>query len=130
MEKHFLNGNEINAKIREETTSMTMSNVLTDVMSAKTENPKGYGLGYSIYYYFNNMDMFYGTKSQLKLLEIDGVAPNDETIADGTYPLSNNTYVVIRKDTPKDAPARKMAEFMLTAKGQDCVEAAGFGRLK
>lgn len=130
MEKHFLNGNEINAKIREETTSMTMSNVLTDVMSSKTENPKGYGLGYSIYYYFNNMDMFYDTKSQLKLLEIDGVAPNDQTIAEGTYPLSNNTYVVIRKDTPKDAPARKMAEFMLTAKGQDCVESAGFGRLK
>ena len=130
MEKHFLNGNEINAQIREETTSMTMSNVLTDVMSAKTETPKGYGLGYSIYYYFNNMDMFYNTKSQLKLLEIDGVAPNDETIADGSYPLSNNTYVVLRKDTKEDAPARKMAEFMLTEKGQECVEAAGYGKLK
>ena len=130
MEKHFLNGKEINAQIREETTSMTMSNVLTDVMNAKTETPKGYGLGYSIYYYFNNMDMFYNTKSQLKLLEIDGVGPNDETIADGSYPLSNNTYVVLRKDTKEDAPARKMAEFMLTEKGQECVEAAGYGKLK
>lgn len=130
MEKHFLNGHEIHPDIKEETTSMTMSNVLTDVMSAKTDNPKGFGLGYSIYYYFNNMDMFYNTKSQLKLLEIDGVAPNDETIANGTYPLSNNTYIVIKRDTPADAPARKMAEFMLTQKGQDCVEAAGFGRLK
>lgn len=130
MEKHFLNGHEIHPDIKAETTSMTMSNVLTDVMSAKTDNPKGFGLGYSIYYYFNNMDMFYNTKSQLKLLEIDGVAPNDETIANGTYPLSNNTYIVIKRDTPADAPARKMAEFMLTQKGQDCVEAAGFGRLK
>lgn len=129
MEKHFLNGNEIHPEIQEET-SMTMSNVLTDVMSAKTEEPPGYGLGYSIYYYFNNMDMFYNTKSELKLLAIDGIMPDDETIADGSYPLSNNTYIAIRKDTPKDAPARKMAEFMLTEAGQLCVEQAGFGKLK
>ena len=130
MEKHFLNGNEINEKIQKETTSESMSNVLTDVMDAKTDNPLGYGLGYSIYYYFNNMDVLYDTKTNLKLLAVDGVFPNDETIADGSYPLSNNTYVVLRKDTPLDSPARKMADFMLTEAGQDCVERAGFGRLK
>lgn len=129
MEKHFLKGNEIHPEVQKET-SMTMSNVLTDVMGAKTENPLGYGLGYSIYYYFHNMDLFYNTKTELKLLAIDGVAPNDDTIADGTYPLSNNTYLVMRKDTPKDGLARKMAEFMLTEAGQMCVEAAGFGKLK
>jgi len=130
MERHFLNGNEINEQIRNETTSVTMANVLTDVMSAQTDEPVGYGLGYSIYYYFHNMDMFYGTSTELKLLAIDGVFPTDETIANGTYPLSNNTYVVIRKDQPADSPARKMAQFMLTEQGQECVEAAGFGRLK
>lgn len=129
MEKHFLNGNEIHPEVQKET-SMTMSNVLTDVMGAKTEKPLGFGLGYSIYYYFNNMDLFYNTKTELKLLAIDGVHPNDETIADGKYPLSNNTYIVLRKDTPKESPARKMAEFMLTETGQMCVEQAGFGKLK
>lgn len=129
MEKHFLFGKEIHPEVQKET-SMTMSNVLTDVMKAKTENPLGFGLGYSIYYYFNNMDMFYNTKSRLKLLSIDGVMPSDETIADGSYPLSNNTYIAIRKDTKKDSPARKMAEFMLTDRGQMCVEQAGFGTLK
>ncbi len=128
MEKHFLNGNEIHPEVQKET-SYTMSNVLTDVMAAKTDNPLGYGLGYSIYYYYHNMDMFYDVHNNLKLLAIDGVYPTDETIADGTYPLSNNTYIVIRKDTPENAPARKMAEFMLTEAGQDCVEHAGFGRL-
>lgn len=107
-----------------------MSNVLTDVTGAKTDDPKGYALGYSIYYYFNAMDPFYGTNTHLKLLTIDGVEPNDETIANGTYPLSNNTYIVLPKDTPKDAPARKMADFMLTSLGQHCVEEAGFGPLK
>lgn len=130
MERHFLNGNEINEKIRNETTSVSMANVLTDVMGSETENPKGYGLGYSIYYYFNNMDLFYETKTRLKLLSIDGVYPSDETIADGTYPLSNNTYIVMRKDESENSPARKMAEFMLTESGQECVKAAGYGPLK
>ena len=129
MERYFLNGNEINEKIRKENTSEAMANILTDVMSAKTENPKGYGLGYSIYYYFQNMDLFYETNTYLKLLEIDGVYPDDETIASGKYPLSNNTYLVLRKDEPEDSPARKMAEFMLTKEGQMCVEEAGFGAI-
>lgn len=128
MERHFLNGNEINAQVQRET-SRTMSDILTDVIASKTDSPVGYGLGYSIYYYYHNIDAVLGTKPHLKLLDIDGVTPTDETIADGTYPLSNNTYVVLRKDTPKDAPARKMAEFMLTQNGQECVEGAGFGRL-
>ncbi|MBE7038931.1 MAG: hypothetical protein E7404_08535 [Ruminococcaceae bacterium] len=129
MEKHFLNGNEIHPEVKKET-SMTMSNVLTDVIDSKTDNPRGYGLGYSIYYYYHNVDAVLGTKAHLKLLAIDGVMPTDETIANGTYPLSNNTYVVIRKDTPKDSPARKMAEFMLTKEGQECVALAGYGKLK
>lgn len=129
MEKHFLNGGQIHPEVQKET-SMTMSNVLTDVMAAKTSEPEGYGLGYSIYYYYHNMDLFYNTKTKLKLLAIDGVMPTDETIQDGSYPLSNNTYVVIRKDSDKNSPQRKMAEFMLSELGQICVEQAGFGKLK
>jgi len=129
MEKHFLNGNEIHPEVQKET-SYTMSNVLTDVIKAKTEAPVGYGLGYSIYYYYHNMFNFYPIEENLKLLAIDGVMPTDETIADGSYPLSNYAYVVLRKDTPADAPARKMAAFMLTEAGQQCVENAGYGRIK
>lgn len=76
------------------------------------------------------MDLFYNTSTEFKLLSIDGVEPTDDTIADGTYPLSNNTYIVIRKDTPPDSPARRMVEFMLTEAGQQCVENARFGRLE
>lgn len=75
------------------------------------------------------MDYIFETKTKLKLLAIDGVMPSDETIADGSYPLANNTYIVLRKDTPKDSPARKMAEFMLTDIGQSCVESAGYGKI-
>lgn len=130
MEKHFLKGKDINEKIRQETTSISMANVLTDVMDAETKEPLGFGLGYSIYYYFNNMDLFYDTATNLKLLKIDGVYPTDETIADKSYPLSNNTYVVIRKDSAQDSKARRFAKFMLTPSGQECVKLAGFGPLE
>lgn len=130
MEKHFLNGNEIHKKIREETTSVAMASVLTDVIDAKTTEPTGYGLGYSIYYYYHNADAVLDTKRHLKLLAVDGVYPTDESIADGSYPLSDHTYVVIRKDTPENSPARKMSEFMLTDLGQTLVQSAGFGKLR
>ena len=130
MERHFLNGKEINEKIRNETTSVSMSNVLTDVQGAITTDPAGYALGYSIYYYFNNMDMFYDTSKTLKLLAIDGVYPTDETIADGTYPLSNNTYIAYIKGSKGEERAKKMADFMLTDAGQMCVKYAGFGTLR
>ena len=130
MERHFLNGESINARIQQETTSISMSNVLTDVMDAYAADPATYALGYSIYYYYQNMDMFYNTLTELKLLAIDGVYPTDQTIADGSYPLSNNTYIVLRADTPQDAPARRMARFMLSPPGQQCVKNAGYGPLK
>ena len=130
MERHFLNGNEIHSKIREETTSIAMASVLTDVIDAKTTEPTGYALGYSIYYYYHNADAVLDTKRHLKLLAVDGVYPTDETIADGSYPLSDHTYIVIRKDTTENSPARKMAEFMLTDLGQTFVQNSGFGKLK
>lgn len=129
MQRHFLNGKEINERIRRETTSVAMSDVLTDVIGSQTDDPVGYGLGYSIYYYFQNMDMLIDNKTYLKLLSIDGVFPTDETIADGSYPLSNNTYVVINKNAPEDSKARRFADFMLSPLGQLCVEQAGFGPL-
>lgn len=130
MERHFLHGAEIHETIRQETTSYAMQSILTDVINAQTSDPTGYALGYSIYYYYWNANMVLGTADHLKLLEIDGVAPTDETIADGSYPLSNNTYVVLRKDTPEDTPARRLADFMLTEAGQRCVENAGYGPLQ
>jgi len=66
----------------------------------------------------------------LKLLSIDGVAPNDKTIASGKYPLSGYNYIAIRADQPKGSPARKMVDFMLSDAGQVCVINAGFGALQ
>lgn len=94
-----------------------------------------YALGYSIYYYYHNVfPILFGCdaddNSYLKLLAIEGVMPNDDTIADGSYPLSNNSYVVLRKGSTPNSVERRMADFMLSELGQECVVQAVYGPLR
>ena len=129
MEEFFLKGDEIHPDIRRETTSVSMASVLTDVAGAYQEDPLTYALGYSIYYYYQSASQILLGENELKLLEINGVYPTDETIADGSYPLSGYNYAVVRADEPKDSPARRMVDFLLSEGGQICVQNAGFGPL-
>ena len=129
MEEFFLQGGEIHPDIQEETTSVAMASVLTDVDDAKSDDPLTYGLGYSIYYYYLQTTPMLVGPDALKLLEVEGVYPTDATIADGSYPLAGYNYVVLRADQPEGSLARRMADFMLSRAGQQCVASAGFGPL-
>ena len=129
MEEFFLQGAEIHPDIQRETTSVAMASVLTDVDGAKKADPLTYGLGYSIYYYYQQTTPMLVGPDALKLLEVEGVYPTDETIADGSYPLAGYNYVVLRADTQPGSPGRRMADFMLSPAGQACVSSAGFGPL-
>ena len=66
----------------------------------------------------------------IKLLAVDGIAPSDETIGNGTYPIVSTTYMVLRKDEPKDSNARKLADWILSDEGQSVAEEAGYVRLQ
>lgn len=79
-------------------------------------------IGYSVYYYIDNMYM----KEGIKLLAIDGVAPANETIANGEYPYRQPFYAVIRADAPADSPARKLYDWLSTEEGRALVESAGY----
>ena len=79
-------------------------------------------IGYSVYYYIDNMYMQEG----VKLLSVDGVPPTNATIADGEYPYRQPFYAVIRADAPADSPARLLYEWLATAEGRALVEAAGY----
>ena len=79
-------------------------------------------IGYSVYYYAREMEMAEG----LKLLAVDGVQPSPETIRDGSYPLLNPKYVVLPADTPEDAPARILYDWLLSPDGQRLVAAEGY----
>jgi len=63
---------------------------------------------------------------RFKLLGIDGVKPTRDTIMRGEYPLEDNYYAVIRKDTPADHPARKLIDWILSDDGQILAAKAGY----
>ena len=88
---------------------------------ASYDNAAG-AIGYSYYYYVTSMHY----TDQIKLLEIDGVAPSDETIADGTYPLINPSYAIINAKTPEDSPVREILSWLVSEEGQETAREAGY----
>ncbi len=85
-------------------------------------NNEGNALGYSVFYYANYMYQQPG----LRMIAVDGVQPSDETIADGSYPLLNEYYVVIRADEPEDSPARLLRDWILSDEGTAAIVKAGY----
>lgn len=128
MERFFLGDASIHADIQRERTSVAMASILTDVQQYEREHPGSFALGYSMYYYYEQTGMIVG-RENLKLLAVDGVLPSEASIADGSYPLATYYYAVLRKDTPEDAPARRLAAWLTSEAGQAAIQLAGFGAL-
>jgi len=85
-------------------------------------NNNGNALGYSVYYYAENMYRQPG----LKFISVDGVAPANETIASDEYPHTNEFYAVIRKNEPQGGSVRKMLQWILSDEGKQAVKDAGY----
>lgn len=98
---------------------------LIDSVAKEYDNSKA-SIGYSIYLYAKEQYV----KDNIKFLSIDGVYPSDETIANGTYPLSKIVYAVTRKDVPQDSNVRKLIKWLLTDEGQKVVVSGGYSKLK
>ena len=79
-------------------------------------------LGYTVYYYASDMGMTDG----LKLLSIDGVEPNDDTIRSGEYPIHTAYYAVMDSETPADSPAGILFDWLLGQEGQDLIAHEGY----
>ena len=85
-------------------------------------NNEGNALGYSVFYYASYMYQQPG----LQMIAVDGVAPSDETIADGSYPLLNEYYLVIRADAAEDSPERLLRDWILSDEGRAAIIKAGY----
>ena len=94
-----------------ELVQVTMGGLIDGVASF---DGSGGALGYSVYYYASLMY----ANPDLKILSVDGVAPSAESIGDGSYPLTNDFYVVIRADEPEDSPVRQLRDWLLTDEGK------------
>ena len=79
-------------------------------------------IGYSVYYYAEEMKMAQG----LKLLKLEGVEPNPDTIRSETYPLVNPKYVVIPAGEPKGAPNKVLFNWLLGEEGQTLIAKEGY----
>ena len=96
-------------------------------MGALMEAVRGYdgspgAIGYSVYYYANDMNMADG----LKLLKIDGVTPEAKTIRAEEYPLRTYYYAVRRADAAADSPAAILFDWLLGEEGQKLVNHEGY----
>jgi len=85
-------------------------------------------IGYSYYYYVNTMfsDIDSDVQSKIKLLQIDGIEPNSETIKSGEYILQTAYYIVINKEESEGGNTRKLLEAMLSTRGQAVAEEIGY----
>ncbi len=96
-------------------------------MGELMECVKGYdnsanAIGYSVFYYANDMRMAEG----LKIISVDGVEPTADTIRAGDYPHLSNYYTVIAADAAADSPERIMFDWLQGAEGQRLVEHMGY----
>ena len=89
-------------------------------------------IGYSYYYYATTMydDIDKDVADRIKLLGVNGVKPSYDTIKDETYPIKTAYYIVIRKDEPEGSPTRKLAEALLSERGQAVAKEAGYVPVK
>ena len=79
-------------------------------------------IGYSVYYYANDMRMAEG----LKLLAVNGVEPEPESIESEEYPFIASYYTCVRIDEPEDSPARRMYDWLQGDEGRALIETMGY----
>ena len=92
------------------------------VDSIATYNNSANAIGFSVYYYIDQMY----SQPGLRLLAVDGVTPSNDTIASESYPLCNEFYAVLHADAAADSPERQLYDWLDTAAGQDCIKKSGY----
>ncbi len=93
-----------------------------DLMTAvKSYDNSANAIGYSVYYYANDMKMAKG----LKIIAVDGVDPEPATIRARKYPHLNAYYCVIPAKTDNEG-ARVIYDWLATEDGQRLIAKEGY----
>ena len=94
--------------------------------AVKSYDNSANAIGYSVYYYANDMKKAEG----LKILSVDGVMPSAKTIASGKYPHLNPYYAAISSAIPEDAPAAVLYSWLTSETGCKLMEMLGYVPVK
>ena len=80
------------------------------------------GLGYTVYFF----EQFMAPNDSLKLLAVNGIVPEYNTLKKREYTYTTDVYVVIRKDLDRSSTAYQLYLWLLTHKGQSIVAESGY----
>lgn len=96
---------------------------MDDLVDAVSDYDEGlHSIGYSVYYYASGMYTDPGSK----MIAVDGVYPTDETIADGSYPLTDGYYAVCDAEHGENSPVGRLLAWLRSENGQKVAQASGY----
>lgn len=96
---------------------------MDDLVDAVSDYDEGlHSIGYSVYYYASGMYTDPGSK----MIAVDGVYPTDETIADGSYPLTDGYYAVCDAEHGENSPVGRLLTWLRSENGQKVAQASGY----
>ncbi|MCL1793782.1 MAG: substrate-binding domain-containing protein [Oscillospiraceae bacterium] len=90
------------------------------LMLSRVEIVGSPGIGYNIYSWSMGQNL---DSMGLKTVAVEGVAPSNKTLSDGSYPLMIYTYSYYEKSNKK---GESLANWLLTAEGQSVIASAGY----
>ena len=85
-----------------------------DVITTVANNPNA--IGYA---------SLAAVKDTVKALSVEGVAPSEETVKDGSYVVQRPFVLVTKTDTPLSAAAQKFFDFATSSEASDIISKAG-----
>ncbi|MDR2207676.1 MAG: substrate-binding domain-containing protein [Azoarcus sp.] len=85
----------------------------------------GNSIGFSFRFYVNEMVK----NKEVKILKINGVYPDLETIKSGTYPMASSFFAITLADNEKPNVV-KFLDWMVSEQGQYLVEKTGYSPIK
>jgi|GEM_PF-411783 len=121
--------------MRGEAMAKAPSSLVATEMGELMEAVKSYdnsanAIGYSVYYYANDMKM----ADDLKIIAVDGVSPEADTIRKKEYPHLNSYYCVIPDTTDASDERAKSAkiifDWLVSTDGQRLVSSKGYVSIK
>ena len=124
MDNLILDNKEMHPDIQKNFVVLNMEDLLYQVAFYHSGGLEGkptesYAIGYTLYTYLKNMGEITGIDESLNILAFEGVVPSEETIADGSYSLTDGYYAVVNSDLPEDHGARKIIKWLKSEDGKD-----------
>ena len=92
---------------------------------ADYHNHRG-ALGFSYYIYASQLK----ENHNIKIIAVDGVSPSPQTIGDGSYPLTDSFYMVVRRGEPRTGEMERFIAWACSEQGQELIQKSGYAPIR